>query len=360
MALTLGTRLGPYEILAPLGAGGMGEVYRARDTRLGRDVAIKVLPQHLTATPEAHARFEREARTISQLKHPNICTLHDVGRDGDTDFIVLELLEGETLASRLSRGPLPQGELLDLARQIAGALDRAHRAGLLHRDVKPGNVMLTRDGAKLLDFGLAKPDRGALADFSPTAVTKTASAAEEPATGEGRIVGTLGYIAPERLEGREADARSDVFSFGAVLYEMATGRRAFAGKSSASIIAAILGTEPAPLTTLQPAAPAALDRLIRTCLAKDPDFRRQTMRDVAIDLRWIAEGGADGSPFYLFHPQGRASRFGHFSSEIGIAGHLTIEGFCFVDDLRSTTSSGHEFSARSGGSSRRGSPYGLR
>jgi Tol biopolymer transport system component len=296
MDLTPGIRLGPYEILSPLGAGGMGEVYRARDTRLGRDVAIKVLPQHLTATPDARARFDREARAISKLNHPNICTLHDVGREGDTDFIVLELLEGETLAARLTRGPLPLKDLLPVARQIAAALDRAHRAGLLHRDIKPGNIMLARDGAKLLDFGLAKADASAYA--GPAYATSTRAASEvvgDPATGEGTIAGTLGYMAPERLEGHEADARSEVFSLGTVLYEMATGRPAFTGKSAASVIAAILGSEPEPLSSLMPASPPALDHLIRTCLAKDPDSRRQTMRDVAIDLEWIAGGGSSAA-----------------------------------------------------------------
>ena len=291
-----GTKLGPYEILSPIGAGGMGEVYRARDGRLGREVAIKVLPQHLTANEEVRARFSREAKLVSSLNHPNICTLFDVGREGETDYLVMELIEGETLAERLRRGPLPGPELLRLAVQIADALDRAHRAGVIHRDLKPGNVMLTRAGAKLMDFGLAravgldaKPGSGSR---SPLTHSPTVAQA---LTAEGSIVGTFQYMAPEQLEGGEADVRSDIWALGCVLYEMATGKRAFEGRSQATLIAAIIGSQPGPVAEAPSGAPAGsapphgLDRLIRTCLAKDPEERNQTAHDVKLQLQWIAE-----------------------------------------------------------------------
>ena len=284
MTLNPGTRLGPYEIIAPLGAGGMGEVYRARDTRLDRTVAIKILPAHLSAAPESRARLEREARTISSLNHPNICVLHDVGHTEGIDYLVMEHLEGETLAERLARGPLPLPEALKLGIQIADALDRAHKSGIVHRDLKPGNIMLTKGGAKLLDFGLARPGlAGAPADLtqSPTL--------SRPLTAEGAIVGTFQYMAPEQLEGKDADARTDLFAFGAVLYEAISGRRAFEGKSQASLIAAILDREPPPLATLVPVLPPALDRVIRTCLVKDPDQRWQNAADLRRELTWIAE-----------------------------------------------------------------------
>ena len=284
MTLAAGTKLGPYEIISPLGAGGMGEVYRARDTRLDRTVAIKILPAHLSTAPESRARLEREARTISSLNHPNICVLHDVGHAEGIDYLVMELLEGETLAERLARGPLPVPEALRLGIQIADALDRAHKSGIVHRDLKPGNIMLTKSGAKLLDFGLARPGlTGAPADLtqSPTL--------SRPLTAEGAIVGTFQYMAPEQLEGKDADARTDLFAFGAVLYEAISGRRAFEGKSQASLIAAILDREPAPLTTLVPMLPSSLDRVVRTCLAKDPDQRWQNAADLRRELTWIAE-----------------------------------------------------------------------
>ena len=265
----------------------MGEVYRARDTRLERTVAIKVLPQHLSSDPMLRQRFEREARAASSLNHPHICTLHDVGSHEGLDFLVMEHLEGETLSARLSRGPLPLEDALRCASQIADALDRAHRQGLIHRDIKPGNVMLTKAGAKLLDFGLAKNTSGA--DAGPWTQVATGTS---PLTAAGAIMGTFQYMAPEQIEGQEADARSDIFAFGMVLYEMVTGRRAFEGKTQASLVAAILEREPPPITTLAPASPQALDRLIKTCLAKDPQQRRQTMQDVLLDLRWISEGGA--------------------------------------------------------------------
>ncbi len=286
--LAAGTSLGPYEILAPLGAGGMGEVYRAQDPRLGRDVAIKVLSPHLGATPQVRARFEREARAISQLNHPHICTLYDIGRQDETDYLVMELLEGETLARRLDKGPLPVAEVLSLGAQIADALDRAHRAGVVHRDLKPGNVMLTRGGAKLMDFGLARaagPAAGAGASENQPTLSR-------PLTAEGTIVGTFQYMAPEQLEGREADARSDIWALGCVLYEMATGKRAFEGKSQASLIASIMEREPRPIAELQPLSPPGLDRLVRACLAKEPDQRVQTAHDVKLELGWIAESGS--------------------------------------------------------------------
>ena len=294
MPLPPGTPLGPYQILAPLGAGGMGEVYRARDTRLGRDVAIKVLPPHLAASPEVRARFEREARTISQLDHPHICTLFDVGRapgevgSGGIDYLVMELLEGETLAHRLEKGPLPVGEVLSIGTQIADALDRAHRAGVVHRDLKPGNVMLTKSGVKLMDFGLA---RTALAAAASGALTESPTVSR-PLTAEGTIVGTFQYMAPEQLEGRDADARSDLWALGCVLYEMATGKRAFEGKSQASLIAAIMERRPTPPSLLVPLLPPALDQVVQQCLAKDPDERIQTAHDVKLELQWIASGGS--------------------------------------------------------------------
>ena len=254
MALTSGTKLGPYEIQSPLGAGGMGEVYRARDTRLDRTVAIKVLPQHLAGTPEARQRLEREAKAISALQHPNICTLFDVGSQDGVDFLVMEYLEGQTLSDRVHNGPLPLEELLTIGCEIADALEKAHRAGIIHRDLKPGNVMLIKSGAKLLDFGLAKPAAlGALgatgsAPLLSAAVTMTSpSPLASPLTSAGMMVGTVQYMSPEQIEGKEADARSDIFALGAVLYEMATGKRAFEGKSQLTVASAILEKDPQQL-----------------------------------------------------------------------------------------------------------------
>ncbi len=294
MALTIGSRLGPYEILNPIGAGGMGEVYKARDTRLERIVAIKVLPSHLADRPELRQRFEREAKAISSLSHPNICTLFDVGQESGVDYLVMEHLEGETLAERLIRGPLPAELALRHGIEIASALDKAHRQGIVHRDLKPGNVILTRGGAKVLDFGLAKIAAGPGSGAALDALTSlpTALPGSGPLTSEGTLLGTFQYMSPEQLEGSEADARSDVFALGAVLYEMATGRPAFQGKSRASLISAIMSSDPQPLMAVQPLAPPALDRVIRTCLAKDPDARIQTAHDVMLQLQWIAEGGS--------------------------------------------------------------------
>ncbi len=287
--LAAGSSFGPYRIIAPIGAGGMGEVYRAHDSRLGRDVAIKVLPPHLAASPEVRARFEREARTISQLNHPHICTLFDVGHQDGTDYLVMELLEGETLAHRLEKGALPAAEVLALGTQIADALDRAHRAGVVHRDLKPGNVMLTKSGAKLMDFGLA---RTALAAAAPGTLTESPTVSR-PLTAEGTIVGTFQYMAPEQLEGCEADARADLWALGCVLYEMATGKRAFEGTSQASLISAIMKDEPRPIRELQPLSPPALEHVVRRCMAKHAADRWQSALDVMHELQWIA---ATGSP----------------------------------------------------------------
>ncbi|MBK9470775.1 MAG: protein kinase [bacterium] len=292
MALAAGTRLGPYEIVAPLGAGGMGEVYRAKDTRLGRDVAVKVLPSHLSASAEVRARFEREARAVSSLNHPHICTLHDVGREGDTDYLVMELVDGETLAERLARGALPLADVLRIGGQIADALNRAHRAGVVHRDLKPGNVMLTKTGAKLLDFGLAAAARPADAASSAGALTNMPTMTS-PLTTNGMIIGTLAYMAPEQLEGKETDARADLWSLGCVLYEMATGRRPFEGASQASLITSIMSSTPPPLPSLAPLTPPALERIVRQCLAKDPDERWQNAGDLGRELKWLATGSQD-------------------------------------------------------------------
>ncbi|MDZ4803240.1 MAG: protein kinase [Candidatus Eisenbacteria bacterium] len=330
--LTPGARLGPYEIIAPLGAGGMGEVYRARDTRLGRDVAVKVLPQHLSADADIRTRFEREAKTVSSLNHPHICTLHDVGREGEIDYLVMELIEGETLAERLTKGPLSTPEVLRLGGQIADALDRAHRAGVIHRDLKPGNVMLTKAGAgafnaKLMDFGLARATDqagrsggGTLAggsggtfgatgpnDLTLAALTQTPTVAQ-PLTAQGTIVGTFQYMSPEQLEGKESDARADLWAFGCVLYEMITGTRPFHGTSQASLIAAILERTPAPMSSLVPLTPPPLERVVRQCLAKDRDDRWQTAADLRRELKWIEEGGSQaGTPAAIgARPRGRA------------------------------------------------------
>src|ERR1700704_5518993 len=307
MPLTAGTKLGPYEVIAPLGAGGMGEVYRAPDTRLDRTVAIKILPAHLSDNPEAKQRFEREARTISSLNHPHICVLHDVGSQSGTDYLVMEYVQGETLEARLLKGPMPLKQALECGMQICDALEKAHRAGIVHRDLKPGNIMLTASGAKLLDFGLAKPAAGllgaqALSDkghLTPSTPTMNLSALGSPRgtlTQQGTIVGTFQFMAPEVLQGQEADARSDIFSFGCVLYEMITGRRAFEGKSQISVASAILEKEPEPISKIQPMAPAALDHVVHECLAKDPESRWQNAADVARELRWIASSGSGIGP----------------------------------------------------------------
>jgi serine/threonine protein kinase len=294
MSLSAGSRLGPYEIVSPLGAGGMGEVYKARDTRLERTVAVKVLPDHLSS-PEARQRFEREAKTISQLSHPHICALYDVGHEAGVEYLVMEFLEGETLADRLGRGSLPVEQAVKYGIQMAEALDRAHRAGVVHRDLKPANVMLTKTGVKLLDFGLAKlsePQAGVVSGLSMQMTTPHGS----NLTAAGTILGTFQYMAPEQLEGKEVDARTDIFAFGSVLYEMVTGRKAFAGASQASLIASILEKQPEPITSIQPLAPATLDHVVRKCMAKDPDERWQSAADVASELRWTSETSAASIP----------------------------------------------------------------
>jgi eukaryotic-like serine/threonine-protein kinase len=283
MPLASGTKLGPYEILSPLGAGGMGEVYRARDTRLDRSVAIKILPAHLSADSSAKTRFEREAKTVSALNHPNICALFDVGSQNGADFLVMECIEGESLAQRIAKGALPADKVVKIGTEIGDALDKAHRSGVVHRDLKPGNIMLTKSGAKLLDFGLAKP-----ATVAVSAVTLTNAAASAPVTEQGTVVGTFQYMSPEQVEGKELDGRSDIFSLGAVLYEALTGQRAFEGKSQLSVASAILAKEPAPISTINPLAPRNLDHIIRRCLAKDPDDRWQSARDLALELKTIS------------------------------------------------------------------------
>jgi eukaryotic-like serine/threonine-protein kinase len=290
VGMTPGSRLGPYEIGAMLGAGGMGEVYRARDTRLDRTVAIKVLPAAFSVDPGRRERFDREARSIAALTHPNICVLHDVGHQDGVDYLVMEHVTGESLSERLKKGPLPLAQVLQIGSQIADALDRAHRAGIVHRDLKPGNVLLTGSGtatqAKLLDFGLAKLTAPATAAVG-SMVTQSPPAGGE-LTGDGAIVGTTRYMAPEQLEGGTVDGRTDIFALGAVLYEMTTGQKAFEGKSNVSVIAAILEHQPTPISKIQPLTPPAFEHLVTTCLAKSPDERWQTARDVAKQLQWIA------------------------------------------------------------------------
>jgi Tol biopolymer transport system component len=292
MAIEAGSRLGPYEIVSSLGAGGMGEVYRARDTRLGRDVAIKVLPAAMASSAELRQRLEREARTISQLSHPHICALYDVGHQDGTDYLVMELLEGETLADRLGKGSIPVEQALKIGIEIAGALDAAHKGGIVHRDLKPGNIMLTKAGVKLLDFGLAKLQAPAAQSVSVVTSLPTALQESQPLTTRGTILGTFQYMSPEQLEGGEADARSDLFAFGCVLYEMLTGRKAFSGKSQASLIGSIMNSEPAAISSIQPMVPPALDRVVKGCLAKEPEERWHTAHDVMMQLQWIAEGGS--------------------------------------------------------------------
>jgi Tol biopolymer transport system component len=320
MPLSPGTRLGPYEILSPLGAGGMGEVYRARDTRLERTVAVKVLPEHLSSSSEVRQRFEREAKTISQLSHPHICAIYDVGREGETEYLVMELLEGETLSDRLAKGPLPLEQTLRYGTEIADALDKAHRQGIVHRDLKPGNVMLTKSGVKLLDFGLAK----AMAPAQPQAgLTSVPTVAGSPnVTQEGTILGTFQYMAPEQLEGKEADGRTDIFALGAVLYEMATGRPAFSGASRASLISSIMSSQPPAISKVEPMTPPMLEHIVQRCLAKGPDDRWQSAGDVSGELRWLASAPSAGAqPVFV------RSRNGRF---LAIAGLLVVAALLAV------------------------------
>jgi eukaryotic-like serine/threonine-protein kinase len=303
VTLSAGTRLGPYQLVAPVGAGGMGEVYRAKDTRLDRTVAVKVLPTHLSSSPDSRQRFEREARTISQLQHPHICALYDVGHQDGVEFLVMEFLEGETLAERIRKGPLPFEEVLEHGIEIAGALEKAHRHGIVHRDLKPGNVMLTKSGVKLLDFGLAK----AVAPLGRGGVSLTTLPTQvgNDLTAEGTILGTFQYMAPEQLEGKEADARTDIFAFGCVLYEMATGKKAFSGESQASLISAIMSSQPAPLSAVAPAMPPTFDRVVRSCLAKDPDERWQSASDTARQLEWMSDDTGTSPSIQPINPRRR-------------------------------------------------------
>jgi eukaryotic-like serine/threonine-protein kinase len=293
MTLQTGTRLGPYEIVSRVGAGGMGEVFRALDTRLDRTVAVKTLPVELARNSQLRLRFQREAKAISALSHPHICALYDVGEHDGVDYLVMEYLEGETLAERLSRGPLPLKEALKVGIEIAGALERAHREGVVHRDLKPGNVMLTRNGAKLLDFGLAK---AASATTTISAEDPTVQHASTPLTAEGTIVGTFQYMAPEQLEGQHLDHRTDIFAFGALLYEMITGIRAFSGKTRTSLIASIVGSSPRPMAEIAPVTPPELEHVVQRCLEKEPEARWQSAHDIGLELEWIARAAGKLSP----------------------------------------------------------------
>ncbi|HSH00175.1 MAG TPA: serine/threonine-protein kinase, partial [candidate division Zixibacteria bacterium] len=300
MSIETGTQLGHYKILGPAGAGGMGEVYKATDLRLERTVAVKVLTSRVSHSTDIQARFEREAKVIASLNHPNICTLFDIGTHDGSDYLVMEYIEGESLDARITRGAMPPEELLRVAIQIADALDKAHKQGLVHRDLKPGNVMLTKEGAKLLDFGLAKLTGDSNSNPNFSAITQTT-----PLTGQGVIIGTMHYMAPEQLEGKEADARSDIFSLGATLYEMATGRRAFSGESQASLIASVLTKTPEPISASQSLAPVMLDKVVSQCLAKDPDQRWQSAGDLKRALQWIAEGGSAAGFFGAETPKAK-------------------------------------------------------
>ena len=299
MTLSAGKLLGPYEILSLVGSGGMGEVYRARDTRLSRTVAVKTLTTQVAHRPDLKARFEREARTLATLSHPHICSVFDVGRHDGVDYLVMEYLEGQTLAQRLQGNALSLNETLKIAIQLADALDKAHRQNIVHRDLKPGNIVLTKSGAKIVDFGLAK-----LVEDGRGPIGATGLSTHTPMTAEGTILGTMQYMAPEQLEAKEADARTDIFAFGAIVYEMVTGRRSFDAKSQASLIAAILDRDPPSMSTLQPTTPSSLERVIRKCLAKDPDARWQSAGDLLEELKWIADGTlGDAGPAQAAEPR---------------------------------------------------------
>ena len=317
MSFASGTKLGPYEIQSALGAGGMGEVYRARDTRLDRTVAIKVLATHLSSSPELRQRLEREARAISSLNHPHICQLYDIGSQDGAQFLVMEFLEGETLADRLRKGPIPLNEIYRIGIAVAEALAVAHQHGIVHRDLKPGNIMLTQAGAKLMDFGLAKP-LGVTNASSPTAAPSFTAAATlsgpsplSPLTTAGTIIGTIQYMSPEQIEGKEADARSDIFAFGATLYETAAGKRPFEGKSQISLASSILEKDPDAISILKPETPPAFEHIVSTCLQKNPEDRFLAAHDIKLELLWISSGksvrGAPAQAQVIVAPAKRTS-----------------------------------------------------
>src|SRR6266849_1618146 len=322
MTLASGTKLGPYEIQSPLGAGGMGEVYRAMDTRLDRTVAIKVLASHLSSSPELKQRMEREARAISSLNHPHICHLYDIGSQDGTDYLVMEFLEGETLAERLRKGAMPLNEVVKIGISIAEALAVAHRHSIVHRDLKPGNIMLTQGGAKLMDFGLAKPlglqttvASGTVPSFTAVA-TLSGPSPLSPLTTAGSIIGTIQYMSPEQIEGKEADARSDIFAFGAVLYEMTAGKRPFEGKSQISLASSILEKDPEPISAVKPLTPTAFEHVVTTCLQKNPEERFQAAHDIKLELQWIA---ADRSSPAAALPPSSAVSASHRRERLGWA-----------------------------------------
>jgi eukaryotic-like serine/threonine-protein kinase len=326
MAFPTGTRISHFQVASLIGSGGMGEVYKARDTRLDRVVAIKVLAAHLVDRRDARERFEREARTIASLNHPHICTLYDIGQADGTDFLVMEYIEGKTLATRLMKGPLSLEQTLQYAIELADALDKAHRKGVTHRDIKPDNVMLNKSGTKLLDFGLAKLKE----EVTPSIPASQLSTLSQNPTAEGAILGTLQYMAPEQLEGKvdELDGRTDIFAFGALVYEMATGKKAFQGKSSASLISAILKDTPPPISTLRPMTPPTLNHIVNTCLAKEPDERWQTAGDLCRELKWVAEEVA--RPIAVAGPlAGRTRRWGGLALVLGLASLIVavVAGF---------------------------------
>jgi serine/threonine protein kinase/Tol biopolymer transport system component len=345
MTLTSGTKLGPYEIQSRLGAGGMGEVYRAMDTRLDRTVAIKVLASHLSSSPELKQRMEREARTISSLNHPHICHLYDIGSQDGTDYLVMEFLEGETLAERLGKGAVPLNEVFKVGIAVAEALAVAHRSGIVHRDLKPGNIMLTQSGAKLMDFGLAKPlggqnsgmASGTVPSFTAV-VTLSGPSPLTPLTTAGSIVGTMPYMSPEQIEGKDVDARSDIFAFGAVLYEMATGKRPFAGKSQISLASSILEKDPEPISAIQPSTPPAFEHVLTTCLQKNPEERFQTAHDVKLELQWIAADRSASAAALPQVPSLTGERLG-WAIAMLIAVALALVGGSFIHHSRSSQQS---------------------
>ena len=322
MTLHAGTKLGPYEILAPIGAGGMGEVYKATDTRLDRTVAVKVLPAHLAENPERIERLHREARAISQLSHPHICTLYDVGEQDGIDFIVMEYIEGDTLAARVEKGALRLETALEVAIQIADGLDAAHRTGIVHRDLKPANVMLATSGVKILDFGLARLAAGDEAVDSSDAPTR-----QYDLTSEESLIGTLRYMAPEQLERKPADARADIFAFGVVVFEMLTGRRAFEGDTQASLVSSIMSSSPRAVSAIVPDAPVALDHVVEQCLAKDPHARWQSVLDVRHELSWIARGSGAGEVATAPTTTGFSVPLALALLVLGLAAGATLRGF---------------------------------